>query len=303
MGKKSGGSPDYPDPSKTAAQQAVMNENTARVNATLNRINQYTPYGQQVFTDLGRQWELANPGQPKSKNPYRDQWRSDIKLSPDSEAAVKAEMLNSRLLQELGTGQIGRIGEAVSGDLDFSGLPELAGSGGYADQRKAVEDALYGRATSRLDPQFEQQQRQLETSLANKGIAIGSEAWNRAMDQFSRARNDAYAGARSDAISGGGAEQSRLFGLDLGARQQGITEALTRRNQPLNELSAILSGGSVATPQFAPAGAASVAPVDYTSLVNNKYQTQAQAAQANQQNWMNGLFGLGQAGLTAYFGR
>ena len=285
MGKKSGGSPDYPDPSKTAAQQAVLNEKTARVNAALNRIDQYTPYGQSVYTDLGN-----------------DRWRQDVILSPDSEAAAKAEMLNARLAQELGTDQLGRIRGTLGQDLDFSNLPALAGSGGYADQRQSVEDALYSRATSRLDPQWEQRARQLETSLANKGITMGSEAWRQAMDQFERGRNDAYSGARLDAITGGGAEQSRLFGLDLGARQQGITEALTKRNQPINELAALLSSGQVAMPQFAPAGSASAAPVDYTSLVNNKYQTQANAAQQNQQNWMNGLFGLGQAGLSAWLG-
>jgi hypothetical protein len=300
MGKNSGGSPKSPDPGQTAAQQAVMNAQTARTNATLNRVNQYTPYGQSTYTDMGKLWASQNPGVAASKNPYTDQWRNDIKLSPDSEAAARAEMLNSRLMQELGTEQVGRIDSAVSQDLDFSQLPQLAGSGGYADQRKQVEDALYGRATSRLDPQFEQQARQMETQLANKGIPIGSEAWNRAMDNFNRGRNDAYAGARSDAVTGGGAEQSRLFGLDIGARQQGITEQLTKRNQPLNELAAILGGGQVSMPQFAPGGGASAAPVDYTSLVNNKYAAQNSAAQQNTNNWTNGLFGLGQAGLSAY---
>lgn len=285
MAKKGGGSPDYPDPSKTANQQAVLNEQTARTNASLNRIDQYTPYGQQRFTDLGN-----------------DRWRSDIVLSPDSEAAARAEMLNSRLAQELGTDQLGRIRGTLGEDLSFEGLPELAGSAGYADQRQGVEDALYQRATSRLDPQFEQQQRQFETGLANKGIPIGSEAWQRATDTFNRGRNDAYSTARSDAITGGGAEQSRLFGLDLGSRQQGVQERLTERNQPINELAALLSSGQVSVPQFAPAGQASSQPVDYTGLVNNRYQTQANAAQQSQQNWMNGLFGLGQAGLSAWMG-
>lgn len=302
MGKKSSSQPDYPDPSQTAQQQAVLNESTARVQASLNRINQYTPYGQSVYTDLGSEWARANPNASAGQNPYKDQWRQDIILSPDSEAAARAEMLNSRLSQELGTEQIGRIRSAISDPLSYEGLPQLQGSGGYEGSRKAVEDALYSRATSRLDPQWEQQQRQLETSLASKGITMGSDAYSRAMDAFNRGRNDAYTGARQDAISGGGAEQSRLFGLDLGARQQGIQERLTSRNQPINELAALLSSGQVSMPQFAPAGQAGVAPVDYSSLVNAKYGAQANAAQQNQQNWMNGLFGLGQAGLTAWMG-
>lgn len=302
MGKKSGGSPSYPDPAETAAQQAVLNEKTARTQATLNRIDQYNPYGQQVYTDLGAEWTAANPGQPANKNPYKDRWRSDVMLSPDSEAAARAEMLNARRLQELGTSAIGRIDEATGQPLDFSGLPALQGSGGYEGSRKSVEDALYGRATSRLDPQIQQQQTALETSLANKGITMGSEAWNQAMDQFGRTRNDAYSNARADAIAGGGAEQSRLFGLDLGARTQGISEILAKRAQPINEATALMSGGQVSVPQFAPAGQAGVAPVDYSSLVNAKYGAEANAANQNRQDWMNGLFGLGKAGLSAWIG-
>lgn len=270
MGKKSGGSPDYPDPSKTANQQAVLNEKTARTQASLNRINTYTPYGQSVYTDLGG-----------------DRWRNDIILSPDSEAAAKAEMLNSRLAQQLGTEQIGRIRSAISDPITMDSL--LKSAGGTGDGRQGVEDALYGRATSRLDPEWETRARALETSLANKGISMGSEAWNRAMDQFSRGRNDAYAGARQDAVGAGGAEQSRLFGLGM-----------SLRNQPINELSALLSSGQVSVPQFASPGQAGVAPVDYSSLVNAKYGAQANAAQQSQQNWMNGLFGLGSAAIGAW---
>lgn len=285
MGKKSSSQPDYPDPSKTAAQQGVLNEQTARTQATLNRINQYTPYGQSVYSQV--------PGQ-------KDQWRQDVILSPDSEAAARSEMLNSRLLQEAGTSAIGRINEATGQPIDFSGLPALQGSEGYAPQRQQVEDALYGRATSRLDPQFEKSDRALQTRLANMGITMGSEAWNNAMDQQGRTRNDAYSSARSDAITGGGAEQSRLFGLDTGARQQGISEILAKRNQPINEATAMMSGGQVSMPQFAPAGQAGVSPVDYSGLVQNQYAAKSNAAGQNQQNWMNGLFGLGQAGMMAF---
>lgn len=270
MGKKSSSQPDYPDPSKTAAQQGVLNAETARTQASLNRINQYTPYGQQVFTDLGN-----------------DRWRSDIKLSPDSEAAVKSEMLNSRLLQGLGTKAIGRIDAATGQPLTMESL--LASAGGTGDGRQGVEDAMYGRSTSRLDPQFERSDRALATKLANMGITMGSEAWNQAMDQAGRTRNDAYSTARADAIAAGGSEQSRLFGLGMALR-----------NQPINEATALMSGGQVSVPQFAAPGQAGVAPVDYSGQVAAQYGAQSQAAQQNQQNWMNGLFGLGSAAIGAW---
>jgi hypothetical protein len=87
-----------------------------------------------------------------------------------------------------------------------------------ADARR-VSDAVFGQAASRLDPQFAQAQSDLEAKLVNQGIAVGSDAYNREMDNFGRSRTDAYNDAVYRAIQAGGAEQSRLFGLDLSAGQ------------------------------------------------------------------------------------
>ena len=106
--------------------------------------------------------------------------------------------------------------------LNFSGAPALPGTDDSTRQR--VEDALYARSTSRLDPEFQLRERQLETKLLNAGIERGTEAWNNAMGQFSRDRTDAYDRARESAISAGGTEQSRLFGLGLQSRQQSVGE-------------------------------------------------------------------------------
>jgi hypothetical protein len=95
---------------------------------------------------------------------------------------------------------------AIQGDVgptDFS-----------ADGRR-VADSVYGQATSRLDPQFQQGQSDLDARLASQGIAKGSEAYNREQGNFDRSRNDAYNQANYSAIQAGGAEQSRLFGLDF----------------------------------------------------------------------------------------
>lgn len=90
--------------------------------------------------------------------------------------------------------------------------------GADAATRNSVEDALYSRASARLDPQFTQAETDLDTKLANQGITLGSDAYTRAKSDFARDKSDAYAAARNDAITGGGAEQSRLFSLGL---QQG----------------------------------------------------------------------------------
>lgn len=50
MGKSAPSAPTPPDPQVTAAAQAASNIETARANAELNRINQYTPWGNLTYT-------------------------------------------------------------------------------------------------------------------------------------------------------------------------------------------------------------------------------------------------------------
>lgn len=79
------------------------------------------------------------------------------------------------------------------------------------------------------------------------------------------------------------------------ARSQGMQEAYAARNQPLNEIAALLSGSQVTNPQFQSTPQTGVAGVDYTGLVNQKYQAEQQAYQSG----MGGLFGAGSALLGA----
>lgn len=116
---------------------------------------------------------------------------------------------------------------AIQRGLDFSGLSSLPTNGDYSADRQRVEDALYGRQTSRLDPQFVKAEADIKTDLTNRGIPEGSAAWNNAMESFGRSKTDAYDAARSSAIAAGGTEQSRMFADALAGRQQGFTETTT----------------------------------------------------------------------------
>lgn len=98
---------------------------------------------------------------------------------------------------------------------------------GYAQQRQRVENALM----QRMNPQLARDQEALRTSLVNQGVTIGSEAYDRAMEDAGKQRND----ARMGAILGAGEEQSRLAALDANragfqntAQQQAYDQALGR---------------------------------------------------------------------------
>lgn len=79
-------------------------------------------------------------------------------------------------------------------------------------------------------------------------------------------------------------------------RSQYMTEQTNLRNQPINEITALMSGSQVATPQFAIAQPSQMATTDIAGLTQQGYANQYanyQAKLAQQQATMGGLFDLG----------
>ena len=287
MGKKSPSPPAAPDPAAAAAAQGAANIDTAIAQGYMNRVNQVSPFGSSTFKQVGTQ-RVGDHDVP--------QFEQDIQLTPQQLELLRGgEQIGGELL-DIGSGQLGRVRESFDVPLDFSGLPKSLSEAYGANPRQAVEDALYTRATSRLDPQFEQERDRFETQLSNQGFARGTEGYSKAVDDFTRGRNDAYARAREGAIIGGGAEESREASLRLGERQQAIQELLAKRSQPLNELATLLgTSPGVTAPQFMPPPQTGVNPTDvigaiYGSAGLNQanYQTQV----ANQAASRGGIYGL-----------
>jgi hypothetical protein len=146
----------------------------------------------------------------------------------------------------------------------------------------AVESRINELARLRLDPQLEQQQTALDTKLANQGIRLGSAAYDRAQLGQGQIANDA---------------RNQLL---LSGRQQAVSEALTQRNQPLNEILALAGQGQIAQPSFQSTPQTGVAGTDIAGLVNNNYNAQNNAylqQQQQQNSTLGGLFGLGASAL------
>jgi hypothetical protein len=101
----------------------------------------------------------------------------------------------------------------------------------YRDQ---VTEALYSQNASRLDPQWQQAQGDLDAKLAAQGITQGSAAYDRDYMNQQRAKTDAYQTARNNAIAGGTAAQQAQFDMGLKANQQGMANAEAQAATPLN---------------------------------------------------------------------
>jgi hypothetical protein len=148
----------------------------------------------------------------------------------------------------------------------------------FDGSNEAVEARLMELGRKRLDPLMAQQDEDLRTRLANQGIKAGSAAYDREMGLQNQSRADAY---------------NQLL---LQGRGQAFSEAQATRNQPINEITALMSGGQVSQPNFMGANMPTIPTTDVAGLINENYNQRLAAWQQKQAmmgNIIGGLFGLG----------
>lgn len=138
-----------------------------------------------------------------------------------------------------------------------------------------------------LDPQWADQEKSLNSKLINSGVRPGTAAYDREMGNFSKNKQSAY---------------DQMY-LDAFKTAEG--SALTERNQPINEISALLSQSQVSNPVYANTPTTGVAPTDVigaNQLALNQGNVNAQMQQQSNMGLMSGLFGLGGIGMRGAFG-
>ena len=251
--------PKAPDPVATAAAQSGMNRDTAQTQQLTNMVNQQGPDGSLTYNKTGDASFIDSNG----KTVWVPQYTATTTLSGQQQAIKNQTDAASLNLGTIANEQSAKIRDLLNTPFK-------------ADTAEA-EARLAELGSARLDPRFAKEDEALRTRLANQGIVEGSAAWKSAMDGLGQSKNDAY---------------NQLY---LTGRSQAMQEAYAERNQPLQEISSLLSGSQIQAPQFVNTPQANVAGVDYTGLVNNNYNAQLQASNAK----MGGLFGLLGTGLTA----
>lgn len=293
MGKSA---PKAPDPAQTAAAQGQWNSFTAQQTQAMNMIGQNSPWGSLNYQQTGMQTIID----PNGKQIQVPQYTANTTLSPSQQAIFDQTQKTEQNLAGIANDQSKWLGEYLKGGVDTTGIPGLqssyAGADDFSADRLRTEDALM----QRLSPYQQQDADRLRTTLINQGIRPGTAAWDAEMARQSRSVDDARLGV----VLGAGDEQARMVGMardaasfNNAARGQGFSEAYAARNQPINELLGLMSGTQVQSPNntFAAAPQVGVGGVDYTGLVNQKYQADVQNHQAK----MGGLFGLGASLLKA----
>jgi len=263
--------PAAPNYAAAAQETAQGNLDAARAATAANRVNQVTPYGR---------LEYSVTGQDPYGNPT---WTATQSLSPQQQQLLDYQNQTSMGLGRLAGQGLGYVENMLKTPFDTSALP----STGF-NPSQSYQDAYM----QRLQPQITQNREALQQQLANKGIDIGSTAYDRAMQTQAQRENDLLAAATTQG-----------FGVGQQARQSALQEQAYLRNEPLNTLSAVRTGSQVTGPQFVnSAQQATTAGPDLLGAAGMQYNAQMgdfNQKQAAQQNFNQGLMGLGAAGIMA----
>ena len=194
-------------------------------------------------------------------------------FSPQEQAKQEQQWEFDRLSNQLGIDQTKKL----TGILDTP----------FKIDNAATEGRLMELGRKRLDPILQERNAALESKLYNQGVMPGTEAYDRAMRADTQGQNDAY---------------NQLL---LGGRSQAATELQAERNQPINEITALMSGGQVNQAQFGQTPQTSVANTDIAGITQQGYENSLipwKQKNAEQAAMMGGLFSLGGAALGGWAG-
>jgi hypothetical protein len=331
MGKPS--APKPPDPKETAAAATGTSVGTAIANTNMQNVGQVTPYGSLSYSQTG----TSTFTDPFTGMTYDiPQFTSTTTLSPEQQALYDQTVASQTALGAAGASAAQGFTptQAVVPTYDplmtsaglktSAGLNTTFGAEDYSADRDEYEAALMAR----MQPQLDNQQAALNSSLANQGIGYGAEAFNDAQFTQSQAQNDAMMAA----ILAGGTEQQRMFEMDMAAQtasnaalqqeysnfnnptqqefqnfNSGTTgnnasastafnQSIQSQNDYMNQIMTLLNAGQPMVPQFQPNTPTPIPTTDTAGIINNNYNQEQQAYQQQMAAWNSmwgNLFGLG----------
>ena len=207
----------------------------------------------------------------------------------------------------------------------------------FSADRQRVEDSLMAR----MNPQLQQEQQRIQQQLADQGIRPGSQAYADSMAAYGRQANDARYGAIQGAgqeqqrmndmaaqlagfqnaaqgqqyqqnagmasFANAGlaqqiAQQQSGFNAQNSQLNQYLQQQYQQRNQPLNEISALMSGSQLQQPNWLNSPTSQIPTTDFAGITNQNFQNQMGIYNAQSQQYsqlMGGLLGLGAGALKA----
>ena len=335
------------DYGQLAQNQAGLDEDALRLQTNLSRPDMVTPYSTTTFRETGPdeylgtytlapEYEAQRAGEQRIQSGLQG-------LAQQRVGQINQNPFNTQgLPSEPGAFSYGDYGAQPQYSTAGASY-QLPGYSDLESYATGAADDFYNRATNRLNPQFDRQEANLRTQLITTGIPENSPAYNQEMETFRQQKNDQLADLASQAVFQGQDLQSSMmgniltgrgqqlqelgtqydvsqaqrsqqiaegrdqYGIGQQARDRAIAERLRERQQPMTELSALLTGTTPFS-QAAAQGPGGLAPINAPPPVDlGQYAAMQQADnlaryQGAQQRQATAL-GIPVALGSAYLGR
>ena len=275
--------PTPPDPYRTADAQWGYTQRTLQQLQRMNAPNTVTPFGS-VRTTIGP----------------NGQQTQTVTLDPAQQRLLDSQRGLANNLSNRANSMLGQLPQGQF-SLDQVGRP-LPGVNDYGEYGNQIAQTSFNEARGLLDPVFQQQNRDLTQSLADRGQPMAGEGAGIETTRMRDAQNRAYTSAANNALLNAGNEMSRINAMENQNFNTALGARLTERSLPQQELQGLLGlSGSQAAPyqqQAAMPQSNASAPdfmgaqqMQYQGLLNN-YQNQL-GAYNNTWNTIGQLAGTG----------
>ena len=297
MGKSSPSPPPAPDYSGAAREQGAANVETARLQGRMSNPNIVSPLGKQMVTYEGDQPTVTQTLTPTATETLASQQRVQQLLANLGETGTnQAQKVISTPFAPTGT-----AGQELQTRFDTSNLARAPVNAGTTGQEAIMR---------RLQPQLERREAAVNTQLANQGITPGSEAYRTKQIEEAQSRNDLESqaallgiGLDTSARAAGLSEEQVRLATQNAAQQQELQRQAYLRQQPLNEITGLMSGSQIQMPQFQGYQGPTVVPAPIFAGAQAQGQANMQnygiqSANVNAQN--AGLYNLLGAGGMAF---
>jgi len=247
-----GRAPAAPDYTSAARLQGELSKEALNMQNYANRPTIETPFG-------GESWGTEAVTDPATGQKVT-QWTLNTTLAEPLQNALNSQLGIQQGRSDLAGSFMERVGNEYATPFDWGNLPALTSAGtpgqlqtGVADYTPGLQtDFNFGNAPalpqydasfrnqvandlmSQMLPVQRMQQESLETDLSNRGFKTGTRGYQRALDDL----NQRQSAERYNALNMAGNEAQRLYGMQMGARQQGVNEAMAQgnfRNQAMGQ--------------------------------------------------------------------
>jgi hypothetical protein len=263
-----------------------------------------------AITGIGQAATSFDPGGP-IQSTFGDAGDVTRSYGPQDDFSSDRQRVEESLMSRMNP-QLERERSSIEQRLADQGI--RYGSQAYAsamdDYNRQANDARFGA----ISQAGGEQQRMMDMAAQRAGFqnAAQQQAFEQAQGRGAFAnqaagqqfqQNAAQAAFGNAGLAQQLAQGQAGFNAQQAARNSWLQEQYQQRNQPINEITSLMSGSQVQAPNFnAPGAGGQIPTTDFAGIMNQNFQNQMGVYGQQNQNWqslMGGILGLGAAGIKA----